>query len=159
MEDFGRHVRSPYAHDPSLLPESKTARAHLTACQAVIIFKLRVDGSFLSKLAKPSAAEIGRQYGVSEKTIRDIWTGRTWKQETAHLDQGRPISVSKGPGRPKGSKDGQKRREKGATHHRNRKSSEGTFFDGSIDDQLFEWERQSSCLLTQPSQQVVLPLP
>jgi hypothetical protein len=32
-------------------------------------------------------------FGVSEKTIRDIWVGRTWKAETRHLDPFRLVEV------------------------------------------------------------------
>ena len=29
---------------------------------------------------------VARTYKVSEKTVRDIWRGRTWHHETLHLD-------------------------------------------------------------------------
>ncbi len=32
-------------------------------------------------------------FGVSEKTIRDIWVGRTWKAETQHLDPLLPLEM------------------------------------------------------------------
>jgi hypothetical protein len=32
-------------------------------------------------------------YGVSEKTTRDIWMGRTWKAETRHVDPLLPLEV------------------------------------------------------------------
>ncbi len=54
---------------------------------------------------KPSTAVyIARTYGVSEKTVRDIWKGRTWSKETWHLDTARIVSIKR-PGRPKGCKD------------------------------------------------------
>jgi hypothetical protein len=40
-----------------------------------------------------SSSKVSRMYGVSEKTIRDIWVGRTWKAETRHLDPLRPLEV------------------------------------------------------------------
>jgi hypothetical protein len=60
-------------------------RAGLTSEQAVDIFRLSLpraqSESFKSKISRrPSAVGVARKYGVSEKTIRDIWTGRTWSE-------------------------------------------------------------------------------
>jgi hypothetical protein len=56
---------------------------------------------------------VAHTYGVSEKTIRDIWKGRTWQEETWHLDTTRPMPVqSRTQGRPKGSKDRAPRKSK-----------------------------------------------
>jgi hypothetical protein len=60
-------------------------RAVLTAPQVVAIFQYR---AFLR-----SSSKVSRMYGVSEKTIRDIWMGRTWKAATRHLDPLRPLEV------------------------------------------------------------------
>jgi hypothetical protein len=79
-------------------------RARLTQDQAVEIFQM--------KSSAPSAVKIAVLYGVSEKTIRDIWTGRTWSRETCHLDTARTV-VLKPVGRPKGRRD-QKPRKKRA---------------------------------------------
>jgi hypothetical protein len=48
---------------------------------------------------------LARQYAINEKTIRDIWEGRTWHQETLALDpsrEGKPRQL-RAPGRPRGS--------------------------------------------------------
>ena len=58
-----------------------------------------------------SATQLGKLYEVSEKTIRDIWTGRTWVRETWRLDTSRSIPVKK-IGRPKGRKDNKPRKRK-----------------------------------------------
>jgi hypothetical protein len=71
-------------------------RARLTEDQAVDVFKMRSPTS--------SAVNIARRYGVNEKTVRDIWKGRTWSTETSHLDTSR-IVVLKQVGRPKGQTD------------------------------------------------------
>ena len=48
---------------------------------------------------------------MSEKAVRDIWTGRTWSKETCHLDESRPFPTKK-MGRPLGRKDAQPRKPK-----------------------------------------------
>jgi hypothetical protein len=80
-------------------------RARLNECQVVQIFRSKVD------LPRKSSAELASLYHVSEKTIRDIWTGRTWSKETWHLDKSRTIQL-KQPGRPKGCKDSQPRKKR-----------------------------------------------
>ena len=55
---------------------------------------------------------IANLFGVSSKTIRDIWSGRTWYRETYHLDPYRSDATERllrRPGRPKGSKDRKQR--------------------------------------------------
>jgi hypothetical protein len=59
---------------------------------------------FQIKSKIPSATKVARFYGVSEKTIRDIWTGRTWAAQTWHLDKSRVLKI-KPTGRPIGRRD------------------------------------------------------
>ena len=62
-----------------------------------------------------SSADIAKEYGVTEKTIRDIWTGRTWFRETLHLEPSREKiaeRLTRQLGRPKGSKDRIQRRKR-----------------------------------------------
>lgn len=59
-------------------------RAKLSEAQAINIFNLKKNSPTIS------AARIATIYGVGEKTIRDIWTGRTWSRETRHLSAARP---------------------------------------------------------------------
>ena len=49
---------------------------------------------------------------MNEKTVRDIWNGRTWFRETHCSNSARVVSdrLQRRPGRPKGSKDVQPRR-------------------------------------------------
>ena len=80
-------------------------KAILTYDKVIDIFKLRPD----SKLARgegfrPSAA-VAFDFGISEKTVRDIWRARTWHRETLHLDPCRPARAMALPGRPLGRKD------------------------------------------------------
>jgi hypothetical protein len=54
-------------------------------------------------------------YGVSAKTVRDIWVGRTWYWATYPLDLTRSISterLERKLGRPKGKKDSRPRSRK-----------------------------------------------
>ena len=71
-------------------------RARLSETQAIAIFQAKNSASIAARLATV--------YGVSEKAVRDIWTGRTWSRETWHLDQSRPLQL-KLTGRPKGCRD------------------------------------------------------
>ena len=59
-------------------------RPFLSEDQALEIFaaKLRNDEN---KGIKVRAEDLARKYGVSSKTIRDIWGGRTWAQETSQV--------------------------------------------------------------------------
>ena len=56
---------------------------------------------------KATAAGIAKHYGVNEKTIRDIWTGRTWCGETCSKP-----NLSNPVGRPKGKRDSRPRNSK-----------------------------------------------
>jgi hypothetical protein len=61
------------------------ARVGLTRKQVVAIFRLSLpqappENIESIKFRRPSAVGVAREYGVSEKTVRDIWTGRTWSE-------------------------------------------------------------------------------
>ena len=70
-------------------------RARLTESDAITIFNLRGVST--------SAIIVGKAYNVSEKAIRDIWKGRTWKKVTWHLDLDRHLRVKR-PRKPAGKK-------------------------------------------------------
>ena len=78
------------------MPSASKPRAKLSEAQALTVFQARASASTATKVAVI--------YGVSEKAVRDIWTGRTWSRETWHLDTSRPLRL-KTPGRPKGCRD------------------------------------------------------
>jgi hypothetical protein len=61
-----------------MLHDKNRKRSRLSEAQVVEIF--------LSKATKLSATKICVRFGVSEKAVRDIWTGRTWAKETMHLE-------------------------------------------------------------------------
>mmetsp|Transcript_63529 Transcript_63529/g.169987 ORF Transcript_63529/g.169987 Transcript_63529/m.169987 type:complete len:239 (-) Transcript_63529:76-792(-) len=84
----------------------------LTNNQARVIFKYKP-----SPLAKDRgrASALAQYFGVSVKTIRDIWIGRTWCRATFDLNSGKqaPSNVYKKLGRPLGSKDSKPRSKPG----------------------------------------------
>jgi hypothetical protein len=87
------------------------ARSVLTADQAVQIFKARPS----EKSVTLASRELAEKYSVSPKTVRDIWSGRSWYKETYIFDKTKaPLiqKLSKVPGRPKGSKDSRPRQRK-----------------------------------------------
>eukprot|EP00292_Cryptomonas_paramecium_P019018 CAMPEP_0113665068 /NCGR_PEP_ID=MMETSP0038_2-20120614/2092_1 /TAXON_ID=2898 /ORGANISM="Cryptomonas paramecium" /LENGTH=111 /DNA_ID=CAMNT_0000580365 /DNA_START=30 /DNA_END=362 /DNA_ORIENTATION=+ /assembly_acc=CAM_ASM_000170 len=58
----------------------------LTKDQAVEIFKYKLlkERSGRVRNSKDCKA-LAQEYNVNEKTVRDIWSGRTWQQETREL--------------------------------------------------------------------------
>ena len=91
------HIQSSM-HTQGVTPR---ARAKLTLSDALDIYNCKGSDS--------SAAAVSKLYCVSEKTVRDIWTGRTWSKETWHLDESRTLKIKK-MGRPLGRKDAQPRK-------------------------------------------------
>jgi hypothetical protein len=80
-------------------------RAVLTRADVIAIFQIKAT------LALASATKVAKFYGVSEKTIRDVWTRRTWAVETWHLDPSSALNM-KQPGRPLGSRDSKPRKQR-----------------------------------------------
>ena len=97
----------PAVEDSEDIPEPKKRssaakpRAILDKTQVVAIFNLRPASSSRSKMSET----VARAYRISDKAVRDIWSGRTWRQETQHLDPSRPVREAAPPGRPVGRKD------------------------------------------------------
>ena len=121
--------------------ESRKTRAKLTEADALDIFHCKAHSM--------NAASVSKKYGVSEKAVRDIWTGRTWSKETWHLDTSRSQPLKK-MGRPVGRKDAKPRKPRvlpkklelrdaaaAASSHINRHR------DKSVDEQLHEWYLRS----------------
>ena len=123
-------------------------QARLSQVQALEIFQ--------SKASNQSSAKVAKSYGINEKTVRDIWTGRTWAKETWHLDPSRRVAIKK-MGRPIGCRDTKPRKQKGckplserastpaaaAVEHRVLKKTayQVRIMIQSIDEQLYEWEQ------------------
>lgn len=78
------------------------------------------------------------KFGVSEKAIRDVWSGRTWCDITGMpRNPNRRLSA----GRPKGAKDKKPRKPK--CKKIQVLTSLEVFQMNSIDDHLFIWARSS----------------
>ena len=78
-------------------------RTIITAEQAVQIFKIKLTNQNSLSKKKNNARKIAEAFGISDKAVRDIWSGRTWLRETMHLD---PVRIEmaasrRPPGRPK----------------------------------------------------------
>jgi hypothetical protein len=88
------------------------ARAILTDNQARAIFQCK---PLSVATDRHKAGYLARIYGISAKTVRDIWVGRTWYWATYSLDMTKPISkerLQKKLGRPRGAKDSKPRTRK-----------------------------------------------
>ena len=83
-------VSNAFAHYTTA---ERKPQALLTADQVAQIFMCRGSNHGASKVCL--------SYGVSEKEVRDIWTGRTWAKETRHLGTSRRLEIRK-MGRPTG---------------------------------------------------------
>jgi hypothetical protein len=58
----------------------------LTAEQAVHIYQLKFVAA-QSRSQGARAATVGHSFGISEKAVRDIWSGHTWRDMTKHIDE------------------------------------------------------------------------
>jgi len=88
--------------------------AKLSAETAIEIYAIMMLQKSLGKdhqcsgfRSKTSAAALARRFSITEKTVRDIWCGRTWRRETAALldadEASKVLSGMRPPGRPKKS--------------------------------------------------------
>ena len=67
-------------------------RAILTKELAREIYQYKLENmQVVASAVGRHACILASKYGVSEKTIRDVWTARTWSEETDNLDQERRI--------------------------------------------------------------------
>ncbi len=67
---------------------SRNFKSHsfLNSCQVIQIFRTKQANALAQPKDRISATCLSRAHGVSDKTIRDIWSGRTWLRETMLLD-------------------------------------------------------------------------
>ena len=126
-------MRGEQEPSPLRTPSSKP-RAILTCEKAVDIFRrsLPSAGCLLSA-EKLTATCVAQEYGINEKTVRDIWTGRTWYNETLHLDPHRPHREAKTAGRPRGKRDNAPRRRKYFGCESTKKKSATVRSEGTLD--------------------------
>ena len=71
-------------HDsyPYQIPFSKTRRVILTKEHVLEIYKLRMTKIDTHKRNQSKSGLVAKFYGVSPKTIRDIWNRKTWTWAT-----------------------------------------------------------------------------
>jgi hypothetical protein len=73
------------SEDPSLCRQNSSKRLRMTKQQALEIYHLRPNAGISDKLKRGSMSgckALAVKYGVTAKTIRDIWRGRTWTEAT-----------------------------------------------------------------------------
>jgi hypothetical protein len=91
----------------------RKTRAILTENEAIKIYQVKLANDVSTSIGsiRTSARSLATDYGVSEKTIRDVWSCRTWYMETLPLDTSRKqMTQPRLPGRPKGAMDTKQRR-------------------------------------------------
>ena len=75
-------VKVFHADEPDA--NASRSRTKLSSRDAIAIFnqslprQMQLSGGQSGNKKRPSAVAISREYGVNEKTVRDIWRGRTW---------------------------------------------------------------------------------
>ena len=109
VQHAGTIKKQEYPLAWSTLNAKRHGRAILTEQYAREIF---CNKPAPGTMERTRAGSLSKVYGVSVKTIRDIWIGRTWYRATCHLDQTQPLAPErrhKKAGRPKGVKDSKKR--------------------------------------------------
>jgi hypothetical protein len=111
-------------------------KARLTEKDALDIFKMKYSG------AVPRATEVAQFYGVTEKTIRDVWQGRTWAKKTRCLDLSRFLEVNQAVRKPH-SKLSKTRRTLTSRQFVLPLQTQ-THQGESIDDVLFDWDQTNS---------------
>ena len=161
LKDLGK-CRSTFRD----LAHSQTKpQARLTEAQAVEVFK--------HKSRQRSATSVSKIFGVNEKTVRDIWSGRTWSHETWHLDTSRIMPLKK-MGRPKGRVDTKPRKSKAIPIQIEVKNAQTTTLEllgiskisqrmllsplsAPIDELLYQWEQQGSWIVGVVDKQQLSP--
>ena len=104
-------------------PNSIKRRTRLPSVDVLSIFQSKSTGA--------PATTVARVFGVNEKTIRDIWSGRTWAKETLPLDPLRCGSSALRHPKSEGSYDTKSKRKLISCEPLGFKS-ESTGFDDSI---------------------------
>jgi hypothetical protein len=119
-----------FAHQDGTIAQARpAAQQKIAAKPRAVLTRADVIAIFQIKATLASATKVAKCYGVSEKTIRDVWTRRTWAAETWHLDPSSTLNM-KHPGRPLGSRDSKPRKQRQPFS----KSSQLALFNSSAQD-------------------------
>ena len=125
-------------HHPTI--EKDSVRNVTQRASRAILSSQQVRAIFVSKPPNSSnqrshASDLSKVYGVSPKTIRDIWIGRTWYRETCFLDRTKPVCserLDKKIGRPMGAKDMRPRSKKRPTIFKSKQLPSYTMLDTPV---------------------------
>jgi hypothetical protein len=104
----------------------------LTKDQAIDIFRLSLTHA--PHKERPTAVSVARAFDVSEKTVRDIWSARTWHDETLPLDVNRIPREARKTGRPPGRCDSKPRKPRALKSSSSPPPSESTKNEEPIPD-------------------------
>ena len=107
---FGRDIPSLDYQALTMAPKRRGIRAILNAQQAREIFAAKEHNEHVVTYAASST--LAKHYNVSSKTIRDIWSGRSWLAATSDLWDPQDRPHRQRVGRPVGRKDSKPRRSK-----------------------------------------------
>ena len=80
--------------------DERRPRAVLTETQVLEIFRIKLPGLECSPNSNV-ASLVASKYGVNEKTVRDIWKGRTWRRTTGQVYECRLPSLQSRPKKPR----------------------------------------------------------
>ena len=70
------------------MPSQQSQQRHTVARHRGRLTGSEVQSIYLAKKQGIRATKIAGSFGVNEKTVRDIWSGRTWAKETLHRSHG-----------------------------------------------------------------------
>ena len=70
------------------MPSQRSQQRHTVARHRGRLTGSEVQSIYLAKKQGIRATKIAGSFGVNEKTVRDIWSGRTWAKETLHRSHG-----------------------------------------------------------------------
>ena len=70
------------------MPSQQSQQCHTAARHRGRLTGPEVQSIYLAKKQGIRATKIAGSFGVNEKTVRDIWSGRTWAKETLHRSHG-----------------------------------------------------------------------
>ena len=98
QQNTSKKTKSVKSHNIFQLPEQRNApkcyfgptlavvkSMHLTESQAVEIYMLKMSIAVDSQRLRGASPPIAVRFGVSSRTIRDIWNRKTWAFATKHL--------------------------------------------------------------------------
>ena len=150
------------------MPSQQSQQCHTAGKNRGRLTELEVQSIYLAKKQGMRATKIAGSFGVNEKTVRDIWSGRTWAKETLHFrhrDSERSGSLSRVFERkqPKGTPMVQLATDRQALHPNEKRDRRneikfeniGQCYGGlehltdpdfiSIDEQLWAWDEAIWC--------------